>query len=408
MTLFAVVTVSGNVTVVHRFTAYSAHKRDYASFSGHTLDVTRSLDDAPAGATTPDVGRCDMHATESAGEAAALPNWFTDFLTDRATRKPSEHTMAAYRRDFAAVAAFVPADKPGQITPTDITRDNMRAAFAAYAAGHEPASIRRCWSTWNVVCDFLYTAELIPANPMRFVGRPRPPKTLPRALPQPAVAALLEAVEDRESPRRTDWVERDLALILTALLAGLRLDELRRADVGDIHAGRGDGAVIYVRGKGDKDRAVPIEADLLAVIETYLDNRALRFPTATKSSARHGLSRWPSNAPLFVGRDGQRITRNTIQSRVRRAFRRAGPDARPVKGALVHGLRHTYATELAHADVNVYTLMKLLGHESMATSQRYVTGAARETRSAAAQNPLYGFVRDRIDQPSRLDGDSQV
>jgi integrase/recombinase XerC len=72
---------------------------------------------------------------------------------------------------------------------------------------------------------------------------------------------------------------------------------------------------------------VPIEADLLAVIEDYLDSRARRFPATTRSSAPQGLSRWPANAPLFVGRDGGRITRGTIQSRVRRVFRRAGPDA---------------------------------------------------------------------------------
>ena len=166
------------------------------------------------------------------------------------------------------------------------------------------------------------------------------------------------------------------------------------------------GAVLHVRGKGSKDRAVPIEVELLSVIEDYLDSRASRLPATLKSSTGKGLSRWAANAPLFVGRDGQRITRGTIQSRVRRAFRRAGPDAQPVRGALVHGLRHTYATELANSEVSVYTLMKLLGHESMATSQRYVVGAARETRTAAAQNPLYGVIRDRSHQPEKLDGDS--
>ena len=55
-------------------------------------------------------------------------------------------------------------------------------------------------------------------------------------------------------------------------------------------------------------------------------------------------------------------------------------------------LRHTFATELANADVSVYTLMKLLGHESMVTSQRYVTAAGTETRTAAAQNKLYGLL----------------
>jgi integrase/recombinase XerC len=285
----------------------------------------------------------------------------------------------------------------------------MRAAFAAYASTHEPASIRRCWSTWNVLYDFLYTAELIAANPMPFVGRPKAAKTLPRSLPQPAVGALLDAVDrDHEPQRRTDWPERDLALILTGLLAGLRADELRRADVGDIRTSTGDGAVIHVRGKGSKDRTVPIEADLLSVIEDYLDSRAIRFSTTLKSTSGQGLSRWPANAALFVGRDGKRITRGTVQSRVRRAFRRAGPDAQPVRGALVHGLRHTYATELANSEVSVYTLMKLLGHESMATSQRYVTGAARETRTAAAQNPLYGIIRERRHKSDTTERDDTV
>jgi integrase/recombinase XerC len=190
---------------------------------------------------------------------------------------------------------------------------------------------------------------------------------------------------DHDSTRRTDWPERDLALILTGLLAGLRADELRRADVGDIRTGADGAAVLHVRGKGSKDRAVPIEADLISVIEDYLDSRASRLPATLKSSTRKGLSRWPAHAPLFVGRDGQRITRGTIQSRVRRAFRRAGPDAQPVRGALVHGLRHTYATELANSAVSVYTLMKLLGHESMATSQRYVaerSGIASDGRES--------------------------
>lgn len=58
----------------------------------------------------------------------------------------------------------------------------------------------------------------------------------------------------------------------------------------------------------------------------------------------------------------------------------------------MHGLRHTFATELANANVSVYTLMKLLGHESMVTSQRYVDGAGTDTRSAIELNPLYRLI----------------
>jgi site-specific recombinase XerD len=166
--------------------------------------------------------------------------------------------------------------------------------------------------------------------------------------------------------------------------------------VGDIRTTDDGFAVIHVKGKGGKERSVPIEAELLWLIETYLDSRAIRFPSATKRKADvacPSLSRWPARSPLFVGRDGERITRGTLQSRIKRAFKRAGSGAQPVPGALIHGLRHTYATELASSDVSVYTLMKLLGHESMATSQRYVIAAGTETRSAAARNPLYALVR---------------
>jgi len=80
---------------------------------------------------------------------------------------------------------------------------------------------------------------------------------------------------------------------------------------------------------------------------------------------------------------------------VLRAFRRAGIGADRPRGALVHGLRHTFAAELANSEVSVYTLMTLLGHESMVTSQHYVTAAGTETRTAAAQNMLYDRLTRR-------------
>jgi integrase/recombinase XerC len=323
------------------------------------------------------------------------PAWFAGFLADRGTRKPSAHTIKAYRQDFDAIAGLIDGGEDLSGMPVSaITIDTMRTAFAQYAENHEAASIQRCWSTWNVLCTFLYTAELIAANPMPMVGRPKLAKTLPKALPADSVAALLGALSADQVPRRrTDWIERDRALILTALLAGLRADELVRANVGDLRR-TDDGAVIHVRGKGGKDRRVPIEWALVQVLERYLGGRAARFPATAKrrSSPGGGLAAWPAAAPLFVGSDGDRITRGTLQYRVLRAFRRAGIDADRARGALVHGLRHTFATELANTDVSVYTLMKLLGHESMVTSQRYVTAAGTETRTAAAQNKLYGLL----------------
>ncbi|ETZ38109.1 tyrosine-type recombinase/integrase [Mycobacterium intracellulare] len=328
---------------------------------------------------------------------ADRPRWFRAFLADRSTRKPSPHTVEAYRRDFDAIATVL-AGGPEHVAALDcaaITKDAMRQAFAVFAASREAASIRRCWSTWNTLCSYLFTAELVGANPMQFVGRPKGTKNLPKSLPAASAKALVDAVADQpEKKLRNEWPERDRAIILTALLAGLRAGELRAANIGDVRLTE-HGAVIHVRGKGNKDRAIPIEAALIDVLSDYLVSRGTRFPATTRH--RHAgdvpvLRRWPTTAPLFVGVDGQRITRGALQYRVLRAFKLAGPDARRNPGALVHALRHTYATELAHTNISVYTLMKLLGHESMATSQRYVSAAGAETRSAAAVNPLYKLV----------------
>ena len=190
------------------------------------------------------------------------------------------------------------------------------------------------------------------------------------------------------------------AIVFTSLLAGLRAEELLNANVGDIRR-TDDGGVLHVRGKGNKDRRIPVAPELLQLIDSYLETRSARFPQPRRRGSGNGVAhRFSPNAPLFLGADGERITRGTLQYRLLRAFKKAGINGERASGALVHGLRHTFATELANANVSVYTLMKLLGHESMVTSQRYVDGAGTETRSAAELNPLYALLdREPNDSP---------
>lgn len=84
------------------------------------------------------------------------------------------------------------------------------------------------------------------ANRMRLVGRPKLARSLPKTLPRIAVEAMLETVaEEQNSIRQTDWADRDLAIILAALLAGLRADELRQVDIGDIRTADDNAAVVY-------------------------------------------------------------------------------------------------------------------------------------------------------------------
>ena len=331
----------------------------------------------------------------------ARPEWFDSFLADRGTQKRSAHTLAAYCRDFDAIAEIIVGNRSNGAAPVRHQPRRPADSVRAVRPSHAAASVRRCWSTWNTLCTDLYDDELIPANPMGSVGRPRSDETLSKALPPNVIDALLDTLDaDQAMPRRRrdDWVERDRAMLLTALLAGLRLEELVGINFGDIRL-VGDGAVVHVRGKGRKDRRVPIEAPLIRDLKVYLASRRTRFPSGRRGSSRRGLGSWPADAPLFVSaKDGARITRSTVQYRVLRLFRRAGVDSERQRGALVHGLRHTFATDLANAKVSVYELKALLGHTSIATSQRYVEGPGRKPEPPRPQPALRAAPR-RLTSP---------
>ena len=115
---------------------------------------------------------------------------------------------------------------------------------------------------------------------------PRPPRLCQKHCTTHVVSELVAATGNDEQQRRSDWPERDRAIILTALLAGLRSEELINSNIGDLRR-TADGAVIHVRGKGNKDRRIPIEAALVDVIEHYLDSRHHRLPTTAKPPLPH-------------------------------------------------------------------------------------------------------------------------
>jgi integrase len=104
------------------------------------------------------------------------------------------------------------------------------------------------------------------------------------------------------------------------------------------------------------------------------------------------MSNFSPTAPLFLGADGERISRGTLQYRILRAFKKAGINGERASGALVHGLRHLRHRTRQRERQRLH-LMKLLGHESMVTSQRYVDGAGTETRAASELNPLYDLLK---------------
>jgi hypothetical protein len=146
---------------------------------------------------------------------------------------------------------------------------------------------------------------------MQLVGRPKLARPLPKALPRTSVEVLLDTVaRDLDSKHQTDWAERDLALVLTAVLAGLRADELRQANVGDIRTTDDGAAVIHVKGKGGRTTA-PLPSTTPRCFR--YENRCCHwFSTQVRQrpcgATTPGDSAWPSASPSST-----RTTTNTTR-----------------------------------------------------------------------------------------------
>jgi integrase/recombinase XerC len=293
-----------------------------------------------------------------------------EFLGARAVRKPSEHTLMAYRRDLNAVLKELGDD----VTLGDLSPRALRSAFAAFAAGRAPASVYRAWSSWNSFFGFLVVDGVVAGNPMPAVGKPRIPTPSPKPLRgEDTPEQLLVAVNQSDERQRDPWPERDVAVVALALCAGLRLSELLALKAGSL-LGRPGERRVEVAGKGGRPRAVPIEPELDAVVDRYLQSRRLRFGRVSPAD------------PLFLDRKGLPLRRGGLQYLVESCYRRAGITDRVPRGAQLHALRHTFATRLAEDGANASEIMRLLGHASLTTSQGYIEVTAAQQRAAVRAN----------------------
>ncbi len=283
---------------------------------------------------------------------------FLDYL--KFEKQYSPNTLSAYRRDIEACAAAV--DAPwGQVRPQQLA--NYLAQ--RHAQGLSPRSLQRLLSSLRSFFRYLEKQGVVQGNPAAAAKAPRRKNRLPATLDADLCAQLLNF-----QPKNA-LEKRDLAMMELFYGSGLRLSELVQANVGDVQLADG---LARVTGKGNKTRIVPLGRRSIATLRAYLQTRAAPREERGEDApapGRHPHLRTravaPGEEPLFLSRDGRRISRRSVQQRLKRLSRmRLGSDL-----LHPHMLRHSFASHLLESSGDLRAIQELLGHADIATTQIY-------------------------------------
>jgi integrase/recombinase XerD len=317
----------------------------------------------------------------------AVSGW----LVNLGAAKPSPATLAAYRRDVEGIASRLAAledlGDAADLTLPDLERTALRAAFSSWASDHAASSVRRAHSAWSNFFDFLVSEGVMDGNPMAAIPKPKTPTVLPRSIrARDAVRRLFRTAAEVDSRARDPWPTRDLAVIATFCVTGIREAEAAGLDLGSL-SGEEGARRMEVRGKGGKVRPIPIDRTLDQVLDAYQRERSARFP-------KHDLDH--PTTPVFVDTRGRRMSVDQIRYLVEKLYVRAGIRAQVPAGALVHALRHTFATAALESGADVVELQELLGHASLETTRRYLSATAQGLRHVVQAHPSQLALRESL------------
>jgi integrase/recombinase XerC len=274
----------------------------------------------------------------------------TEFVTFlEKERNDSPHTVKAYSRDLEAFAAFCQDYYGGPWSWAGVDRLAVRGFLAAeQRRGMAKRSTARALSALRTFYRFLNATKGLEVNPARAARTPRLDRTLPVYLDKAEVEMLFAAAEARAAAggfRET----RDLAMLELFYSTGMRLSELVGLNDPDLDLVSDQAKV---RGKGKKERIVPVGSHATGALRKYLRYRDRLFQGAR---------------PVFVNQRGKRLTVRGVQLAMKRLF---GALARG-KNLHVHALRHSFATHLLDAGADLRAVQELLGHASLSTTQVY-------------------------------------
>ncbi len=275
---------------------------------------------------------------------------FLDWM--RRERRASPHTVAAYGRDLRDFLDFLTGHGGGEpdLAALGALRPADLRAFLAHRAGAGAGNSTRARQLAAVRGFLRWLSRRHALPPGALVGlrgpRPRPP--VPRALTEGQARAV--ATEAGEAETDPALAARDAALFTLLYGCGLRISEALALDLRDApRAGVG----LRVRGKGDKERLVPVLPAVEAAVSAWLRHRA-------------GDA---GGEPLFVGARGDRLN-DAVARRALQRFRRL---AELPEHATPHALRHSFATHLLGGGADLRAIQELLGHASLSTTQRYTS-----------------------------------
>jgi integrase/recombinase XerD len=254
-------------------------------------------------------------------------------------------TCEAYEHDLLIFAEYLERENglPVKARQQDV------AGFLEHLHTHgvESRSIARKLSCLRGFYKWLLLDKRIQHDPTVNLESPSAWKVLPKALAQSEVESMLErAAADAEHPSSDSIALRDHAILELLYAGGVRVSELTGLGVEDLSLAEGR---ILVRGKGDKERLVPLGRAAVQALERYLER------------GRPELARRPSSSRLFLSARGQSLTRQWIWHLVKRSESKASP----------HTLRHSCATHMVENGADLRTVQTLLGHADIATTQVY-------------------------------------
>jgi integrase/recombinase XerD len=296
------------------------------------------------------------------GEAAQrgeIEGLLLDFLAYlELERGLSRNTLEAYRSDLLQFGSFLARRK---VAVTDATHGDLAAFIAELSGGELPAAAATLGRKVACLRSFykhLRREGLIEHDPTADLHGPRKTQRLPRVLSRQEVARLL-----REPKGTEPLALRDRALLEVMYACGLRVSEVTGLELGDVDLEQG---MLRARGKGSKERLVPIGRQAIAALTVY------------SARGRPLLVGARSESKLFVNRRGGGLSRQGLYKIVQGHARGAGLQERMSP----HTLRHSFATHLLAGGCDLRSLQEMLGHADLATTQVYTHLSAERLKDA--------------------------